>query len=104
MDFCIGPLHTDLLLGQVRTKGMASEASENMMERSRVRAWHCLQHRLGSGGRWEGVLQQPQWPFVVQGCPETLFHNGSLELYHNGYREPQEAPLPLPGILGEAQL
>ena len=74
------------------------------MERSRVRAWHCLQHRLGSGGRWEGVLQQSQWPFVVQGCPETLFHNGSLELYHNGYRESQEVPLPLPGILGEPQL
>lgn len=100
MDFWIGPTHTGLLLGQVHTKGSASDTSECTMERSRVRALHCLQHRLGSAGHWEGVLQQSQWLFVVQGCPETLFHSGSLELYQNGYRESQEAPLPLPGILG----
>ena len=100
MDFWIAPMHTDLLLGQVHTKGIASETSENMTERSRVRALHCFEHRLGSGGHWQGVLQQSQQPFVVQGCPESLFHKGSLELYHNGYRESQEVPLPLPGILG----
>ena len=100
MDFWIAPMHTDLLLGQVHTKGIASETSENVTGRSRVRALHCFEHRLGSGGHWEGVLQQSQRPFVVQGCPESLFHNGSLELYHNGYRESQEMRLPLPGILG----
>lgn len=36
----------------------------------------------------------------VQGCPETLFHSGSLELYQNGYGESQEVALPLPGLLG----
>lgn len=66
MDFWIGPIHSDLLLGQGHTKGIASATSETMMERSRVRALHCLQHRLGSGGHWEGVLQQSQQPFVVR--------------------------------------
>lgn len=69
-DFCIGPMHTDLLLGQVHTTGIASETSD-MMERSRLRALHCLQHRPGSGGPWVCVLQQSQRPFGVQGCPET---------------------------------
>lgn len=82
MDFWAGPTRTGLLLGQVHTKGIASETFENRTGRSKVRALHCLQHRLGSGGHWEGVLQQSQRPFVVQGCPETLFRNGSLELYH----------------------
>ena len=67
---------------------------------SRVRALHRLQHRLGSGGHREGARQQSQRPFVGQGCPEALFHHGSLEFYRHGYRESQEVPLPLPGILG----
>lgn len=102
--FALVPAHTHWLLGQVHTKGIASDTAGNMLGRSRVRALHCVQPRLGSGGHWEGILQQPQWPFVVLGCPEALFHSGSLQLDHNRYRESQEVPLPLPGRPGQPQL
>lgn len=55
MHFWVGPTHTDLLLGQAHAEGIASDTCEHITERSRVRALYCLQHRLGSGGRWEGV-------------------------------------------------
>lgn len=79
-------MHTGSLLVQVHTKGITTKTSENMIERSRVRTLHCLQHRLGSGSHGEDVLQQPQWLFVGQGCLQTLLRNGSLELSHSGCR------------------
>lgn len=102
MDFCISPMRTDLLLGQVQTQGIALETAENVKGRSTFRAVHCVQPRLGSGGHWEGegVLQPSQRLFVVPGCPEALLHSGSLEFDRNGCRESRAVPLPLPGFLG----
>lgn len=72
-DCCTGLVHTHLLLERVHSTGIASETSEHMMERSRLRAWHCLQHKQGAEATGKVSSSSPSSPLccraVLRPCP-----------------------------------